>query len=289
MKPIRLETTLIATTICALTALSSPVNAASWVTVNPDGSVTRTEVQSSYDDAAPQDQSTLNGLPTLPLPTSQLPHTPADAMTYQASRGNSQRVANGKITVKNGKAVDHTAGYYYPGAYPAPQPYPNYPYYPGYANLPGGYYSGTYTTTTPGPVYSGPITGPGRPGNTPPWITSIPLGGTSTTYSGYYPSPYLPPCPPAPVYVPSYPAYPGYPTYGQPTYGYPPYGQPTYGYPSYPRYPTYGTYGANTSTYGQISVGNGRFNVTIGGSRSTSGYPYNSTQTTTQTTTVFGR
>jgi len=288
MKPIRLETTLIATTICALTALSSPVNAASWVTVNPDGSVTRTEVQSPYDDAAPQDQSTLNGLPTLPLPTSQLPNTPADAMTYQASRGNSQRVANGKITAKNGKAVDHTAGYYYPGAYPAPQPYPNYPYYPGYAPAPGGYYGGTYTTTTPAPAYSGPI---GPPGSRGAWINVIPLGGTVTTYNGYHTPSYLPPCPPAPGYAPPYPGYPAYgqPVYGQPAYNCPPYGQPTYGYPSYPPYPTYGTYGANTSTYGQVSVGNGRFNVTIGGSRSTSGYPYNSTQTTTQTTTVFGR
>ena len=289
MKPTRLETTLIVTAVCALTTLASPVRAASWVTVNPDGSVTHTEVQTPFEDAPQDDQSTLNGLPTSPLPRTQLPTTPAEMATYQGTRktNRSPGVPNGVVILNNGAVHTHVAGCYHPGTYTlschASRPHPAYPTYPGYANAPGGYYGGTYTTTTPGPAYSIPLPGPGYLGNSTPWITNIPLGSATTTYVGNYPPrypnyyppaycppAYVPPCPPAPVCAPAYP-----------TYGYPTYGQPTYGYPSYPSYPTYGN---SSTTYGQVSIGRGGFNVTIGGSR-TSVPTYSSTQTTT----IFGR
>jgi len=281
MKTTRLETTLIATAVCALTALSSPANSASWVTVNPDGSVTHTEVQTPFEDAPYNDQSTLNGVPTSPLPTTQLPTNPAEMLTYQGRRktNRSHGVPNGVVTPRNSISHTHIAGCYQPGTYTltchAGLPYPAYPSYPGYANAPGGYFGGTYTTTTPGPAYGIPLEGPGYLGNRPPYITNIPLGSTTTTYYGNYPpaypNPYPPSyCPPAPVCVPTYP-----------TYGYPAYGQPTYGYPSYPSYPAYGN---SSTTYGQVSIGRGGVNVTIGGSRSTS-----PSYSSTQTTTIFGR
>src|SRR5687768_835825 len=103
MKPTRLETTLIAATICAFTALSSPANSASWVTVSPDGSVTRTTVKSPYKDPKPEEEKPLDGTPTCPLPTSQLPTTPAEMATHQGRRTDRRHgVPNGAITLHNG-------------------------------------------------------------------------------------------------------------------------------------------------------------------------------------------
>jgi hypothetical protein len=234
MKPTRWESQVVATAVCALTALASPSQAQGWVTVNPDGSVTRTEVVAP--DKIKQ-QSTPGVFPA--APGASKPSSQSTLGALSAGQSHNLNGFNNKsngTTIINGTSKDHRRrrGGHRPQHHPAPgyYAYPA-PAYPGYY---GQYYS------YPAPSYSGPIAPPNLPHERPAWITSIPLGGT---YYG-----------PAPTY-PHYPA-PSYPAYPAPSYPY---------YPA----PGYGYYapGTSTSTYGSVTLGGGGLNVTIGGRRNT--------------------
>jgi hypothetical protein len=119
---------------------------------------------------------------------------------------------------------------------------------PQYAPPPLAYYGR--------PGYSGPLS-PAPNGFVPPWVTALPSGGYYSAYPNYG----CTPCPPAYYPYPTYPAYPAYPS------GY---------YPD-------GYYNRDArSTYGGLTVGGGNFQVTIGGSRTT-------TQSSSNTTVYGGR
>ncbi len=183
MKPGTWTTKWIATGAIVLTALASPVRAQQgWVTVNPDGSVTRTEVHVPELQPLPQTPRTV-GL--------------ADGMRYSWDVEKDKKAEAEKALA--GRRQQHT----YASPYPI-NPYPTGQYYGGYYAHPGTVYGGA--------IYSGPIGPPTSTHASRPWITSIPLGGV---YYGPAPVPCPPPvvvCPPAPGYYPGYPTYPTYPS-----------------------------------------------------------------------------
>jgi len=133
-----------------------PGRADTWVTVNPDGSVTRTTVTTATGPGA--NTPAQHYAPGQPLPVA-----PGQSRTNLSTYGYSVNPYP-------------SGGYYYPGQY---SPYYPQPYYP-----PAPIYNQYYYP--PAQAYSGPLHP--VPYGTPPWITSIPLG------THYYPPGYAQPC-----------------------------------------------------------------------------------------------
>jgi hypothetical protein len=203
MKSTRWESKFIASVVCGLTALAAPSFADSWVTVNPDGSVTRTEVQGpqasthqSYRAQAPVGIAA--GKPSSGLSRG----FESKPQTHTSSSHRRTR----RYTTGPGRR-DHSRTYPYPT-------YPSFPAYPTYPAPAPGYYS------YPAPAYNGPIGPPMQQPFTSPWITSVPTIGTYY----YTPSPY----PPHVGYPAPAPAYPYYPPVGY-GYGLPGHSSTTYG------------------------------------------------------------
>jgi len=294
MKTASPTTTFLVTTALALTAALAPASRADyWLTINPDGTVTRTEIAAppqadkEKDTEKKPEQATDKTSDKIGDKTagqtsittaaaaaraSRIPATSYSKGMGMISPGPGTAAARGQLDA-NGQLINsrqrdegrlstrtNSYGQYYPahpGYYPGYPSYPAYPSYPSYPAYPG--YQQPYNHQLPTPL-----------GSSSPWITSIP-GPLIVQTPGYY-------CPP-PAYGPAYPP---------PVVHYP---QPYQTYPAYPSYPGYNPYpygypgtGSvySNSTYGSFSLGSGGARVSIGGSRQT-------TTTTTTTSGIFGR
>jgi hypothetical protein len=162
MKKQRAQTVFLLFSVLSLSSVL-PGQADTWVTVNPDGSVTRTTVTTGSGPATNVPASNY-------APGQNVVATPSGTRNKVTTRGYSVS------PYPNG-------GYAYPGQYSQPYYPPAYypqPYYP-----PAPIYNQYYYP--PAQAYSGPLH-PVPSYATPPWITSIPLGTTYSTpgYPGYY-------------------------------------------------------------------------------------------------------
>lgn len=289
-------------TIATVTA--PPAHADDWVTVNPDGSTTRTQIKNqggvnTFSTAKPNPYG-LTAPELVELPDSNPALRVGDVVDSEALNADVEELVGATSTPRVGRAAtsqrvrrDSTVsvgrGYGYGDGggrsgnrrtsrrfYSPENPSP---YYPSTGYSPYGYpnvytypnYGNTYVL--PAPVYSGPLGPSPFPGVTPPWITTIPLGTTATPHHHHHHSP----------------------GYGYPATQYPPaqYPLPQYPQVGYPAgtvvvpgsYYPYGTgYGTNTQSFGTFSYSNGGIGITIGGGRTTT-----STTTTIHGNGVFGR
>lgn len=172
MKKQRAKTVFLLFSVLSISSVL-PGRADTWVTVNPDGSVTRTTVKSGSGPAV--------NVPARNYAPGQPVATPPN------------QTRNTVSTYGYSVPPYPSAGSVYPGQYPQPYYPPGYypqPYYP-----PAPIYNQYYYP--PAQAYSGPLH-PVPSYATPPWITSVPLG-TTTYYGPTYPYGYGASCQPCGV------------------------------------------------------------------------------------------
>ena len=228
--------------------LSIPLcaRADTWTTLNPDGSVTKTEMTANGEvksSATTPVASSRNRTITRTVEDRESEVRESDRRASDNRNGDNR---NNDARDRDNRSNDNRRRGGRVVNQVAINPY-GYPYY-----APGGYvetYPYPYSYQLPGGSFGGPV------------ITMLPQPN---------------------VTVQRYPAYPvygvPYPVYQYPNYGYPANAYPVYQYPVNP-YPVYGYPNGtivDNSSYGGITFGGGGLSITIGGNR---------TRTTTTTTT----